>query len=486
MPILVDKNVDDFLSICMVSDFFYPNMGGVENHIYNLSQALMVRGHKVIVITHSYGDRIGVHWLSNFLKVYYLPLPVLHSQCTWTALWAPSMIWIRNILYREGINHLHAHQAHSSLCHDSIMLARILGIPTTFTDHSLFNFDDVSSIVTNKLLRITLSPPEITVICVSHTGKENTCLRAHISSNRVWVIPNAVIGPCFQPLESSSIKEDEDDDANNKDKDITNNKKKTIVVLSRLVYRKGADLLVNLIPQLLERNPFLNIIIAGEGPKRVDLEQMRDQYSLHDRVKMVGGIKSGEDCRNHLIKGDLFLNTSLTEAFCISILEAASCGLMVVSTNVGGIKEVLPSDMIILSKEVNVKSIIEAIEEGLGRIITNSKKKWENHHQISSSYNWHKIAERTEVVYLKSNHKGIPKGGGGGSSWLTRQRLLLIMEDYFQTGKIMGYLAVMVVLLQVIILAILDFFRPPHGIDMALTLDREAILTENEKEKHQR
>lgn len=41
-------------SICMVSDFFYPNMGGVEMHIWCLSQCLLQRNHKVIVITHSY------------------------------------------------------------------------------------------------------------------------------------------------------------------------------------------------------------------------------------------------------------------------------------------------------------------------------------------------------------------------------------------------------------------------------------------------
>jgi phosphatidylinositol glycan class A protein len=35
------------LSILMVSDFFYPNFGGVENHIYQLAQCLIYRGHKV-------------------------------------------------------------------------------------------------------------------------------------------------------------------------------------------------------------------------------------------------------------------------------------------------------------------------------------------------------------------------------------------------------------------------------------------------------
>jgi phosphatidylinositol glycan class A protein len=50
--------------------------------------------------------------------------------------------------------------------------------------------------------------------------------------------------------------------------------------------------------------------------------------------------------RDVLTRGDIFLNCSLTEAFCIAIVEAASCGLLVVSTKVGGVPEVLPPHMI--------------------------------------------------------------------------------------------------------------------------------------------
>nr|CAD7195564.1 unnamed protein product [Timema douglasi] len=53
----------------MVSDFFFPNMGGVEEHIFNLSQCLISRGHKVIVLTHSYGLRVGIRYMTNGLKV---------------------------------------------------------------------------------------------------------------------------------------------------------------------------------------------------------------------------------------------------------------------------------------------------------------------------------------------------------------------------------------------------------------------------------
>jgi phosphatidylinositol N-acetylglucosaminyltransferase subunit A len=47
-----------------------------------------------------------------------------------------------------------------------------------------------------------------------------------------------------------------------------------------------------------------------------------------------------------LRQGSIFLNTSLTEAFGIAILEAACAGLHVVSTRVGGVPEILPEDMI--------------------------------------------------------------------------------------------------------------------------------------------
>lgn len=64
----------------MVSDFFYPNMGGVEEHIFNLSQCLLGRGHKVVVMTHSYGDRVGIRYMTNGLKVFYYLITHSHKQ----------------------------------------------------------------------------------------------------------------------------------------------------------------------------------------------------------------------------------------------------------------------------------------------------------------------------------------------------------------------------------------------------------------------
>ena len=181
----------------MVSDFFYPNMGGVEEHIFNLSQCLLRQGHKVVVLTHSYGNRVGVRYMTNGLKVYYIPVKVFYNQCV-----LPTMICslplIRYIFIREKIQIVHGHSAFSALAHEGMLIGRLMGLKTIFTDHSLFGFADASAILTNKFLEISLADCNH-CICVSHTGKENTVLRANVQKEKVSVIPNAVDTTLFTP-----------------------------------------------------------------------------------------------------------------------------------------------------------------------------------------------------------------------------------------------------------------------------------------------
>ncbi|XP_073524168.1 phosphatidylinositol N-acetylglucosaminyltransferase subunit A [Phyllobates terribilis] len=365
--------------ICMVSDFFYPNMGGVESHIYQLSQCLIERGHKVIIVTHAYGDRKGIRYLTNGLKVYYLPLKVMYNQSTATTL-LHSLPLLRYIFVREKVSVVHSHSSFSAMAHDALFHAKTLGLHTVFTDHSLFGFADVSSVLTNKLLTVSLCDTNH-IICVSYTSKENTVLRAALDPEIVSVIPNAVDPTDFTPERQ-------------KEKSY----KITIVVVSRLVYRKGVDLLGGIIPEMCEKYPEVHFLIGGEGPKRIILEEVRERYQLHDRVRLLGALEHHQ-VRNVLVKGEIFLNTSLTEAFCMAIVEAASCGLQVVTTRVGGIPEVLPDNFIILC-EPSVKSLCSGLEKAIDKLRTGTLPSTETiHNAIKTFYTWRNVAERTEKVY---------------------------------------------------------------------------------------
>lgn len=63
---------------------------------------------------------------------------------------------LRSVLLRERITLVHAHQALSTMAHEATLHARTLGYRVVFTDHSMFGFTDLSSILANKLLTFTL------------------------------------------------------------------------------------------------------------------------------------------------------------------------------------------------------------------------------------------------------------------------------------------------------------------------------------------
>ncbi|OSX63554.1 glycosyltransferase family 4 protein [Postia placenta MAD-698-R-SB12] len=367
----------------MVCDFFHPNAGGVENHIYMLSANLIRRGHKVIAITHSHPpDRVGIRWLLPALKVYYLPFPTIASSAT-----LPNFLtflpYLRTIVLREGVEIIHAHASLSSLAHEGLLHAHLMGVRTVFTDHSLFGFDDAASILTNKLLEAALRNVDA-VICVSHTGRENTVLRARLLPQTVHVIPNALVADQFKPMPTIRSNDNERNTV-------------TIVVISRLAHRKGIDLLVATAPRICALFPNVKFVIGGDGPKLIDLLQMREKYMLQDRIEMLGPVQHS-DVRDVLVRGSIFINTSLTESFGIAILEAACAGLYVVATRVGGVPEILPEDMISFANP-DEDDVVRAMSEAIDIVTANKHDPIRAHERVRSFYNWCDVAERTEKVY---------------------------------------------------------------------------------------
>ena len=68
------------LSVALVSDFFFPSLGGVEMQIKELGLFLRDRIDKVIVITHCYPPEYCGVCLIEGVKTYYLPFPVITTN----------------------------------------------------------------------------------------------------------------------------------------------------------------------------------------------------------------------------------------------------------------------------------------------------------------------------------------------------------------------------------------------------------------------
>ncbi|KAJ9466883.1 Phosphatidylinositol N-acetylglucosaminyltransferase gpi3 subunit [Diplonema papillatum] len=382
--------------ICLVSDFFFPGFGGVETHIFCLAWCLKRAGHRVVIVTRAYNnDRQGIRCITGGVKVYYLPLysaSFPHGVST-----LPTTLdllpWLRHVFIRESVDIVHGHQTTSNMCQEAMFHATTMGIPTVFTDHSLFGFADASSIHINKVLEWSLQAVQH-VICVSHTARENTVLRAKKRPSDVSVIPNAVDPAKFQPEVSIAESETWRDIFERQRRSL---EKVTVVVITRLVYRKGADLLVDVIPSVCAKHPNVDWIVGGDGPRLLQIEQMIEMHNLHDKVELLGAVKH-DDVPGVLRRGQIFLNASLTESFCIAILEAAASGRVVVATEVGGVPEVLPSDLLILAPP-DPKALADGVTAALGRFPSVSP--WAQHRRVAAMYNWEDITARTMTVYAK-------------------------------------------------------------------------------------
>uniref|UniRef100_A0AC35U2G8 GlcNAc-PI synthesis protein n=1 Tax=Rhabditophanes sp. KR3021 TaxID=114890 RepID=A0AC35U2G8_9BILA len=332
------------------------------------------------MITRQYGKRKGLHILSTGLKVYYLPLIVTPIGVT-LATSVAGFPWIRNILLEEAIQIVHSHSSFSTLAMECIFWALPLKIKTVLTDHSLMGLSDLSSVLVNSLYLRYLVPTVNKAICVSYAHKENLFIRCKLKQQDIYVIPNAIDTHLFKPDPKQFY-----------------GNQTTIVIAGRLVYRKGADLLKYVIPKVCREHPSVRFVVAGDGPKRIDIEEMREKNNLFDRVMMLGMVPH-DQVNQVLVKGQIFLNTSLTEAFCMAIVEAASCGLHVISTTVGGIPEVLPPDMV-TKVDVDVDSIVQACLEAIhlresGKLLHPEAK----HKIVAPMYNWGDVTRRTEIVY---------------------------------------------------------------------------------------
>ncbi|KZT70409.1 glycosyltransferase family 4 protein [Daedalea quercina L-15889] len=421
--------------IAMVCDFFHPNVGGVENHIYMLSANLLKRGHRyqVIVITHSHPpDRVGIRWLLPGLKVYHIPFPTIASSATLPNFFT-FLPYLRSIVLREGVELIHAHASLSSLAHEGILHAHHMGVRTVFTDHSLFGFDDAASILTNKLLEAALRNVDA-AICVSHTGRENTVLRARLPPDSVYVIPNAIVADQFKPGVAHKDTASE----------------VTIVVISRLAYRKGIDLLVATAPRICKLFPNVRFVVGGDGPKMIDLLQMREKHMLQDRIEMLGHVRHN-GVRDVLARGSIFLNTSLTESFGIAILEAACAGLYVVATRVGGVPEILPEDMISFANP-DEDDVVRAMAEAVDIVSKGQHDPLRAHERVKQFYDWAPIAERTERVYANVRRTQ-PR-----SFWVRMQRTL-------ELGRFVGPIFAIILLVDCLFFVFLEWWIPRDFID---------------------
>ena len=118
------------------------------------------------------------------------------------------------------------------------------------------------------------------------------------------------------------------------------NGKLIILSVGRLVWEKGYSYALETIAILKSKGYDFEYQIAGKGIDYNMLVYHSKRLDIQDRVVFFGEL-SRDEIRKKLITADIYFQPSLTEALSLAIIEASYYGVPVVSSNIGGIPEVV-------------------------------------------------------------------------------------------------------------------------------------------------
>jgi len=117
-----------------------------------------------------------------------------------------------------------------------------------------------------------------------------------------------------------------------------------VTMVGSLVWVKGYEYALLAIRQLADMNVPVLFTIVGDGPERSRILFTIEDLGISDQVQLLGR-RSPEQVREILHNTDTFLLSSLSEGISNAALEAMACGLPVVTTDCGGMREAVRDEV---------------------------------------------------------------------------------------------------------------------------------------------
>ncbi|MBW8190548.1 glycosyltransferase family 4 protein [Neiella marina] len=158
---------------------------------------------------------------------------------------------------------------------------------------------------------------------------------------------------------------------------------------------KGPDTLIEALQQLNQQGIQLTVNMLGCGRYLAHVKQLAEQKGCADNVNLLGAIEHAQ-VSNYLDEADVFVMPSRTEGLPRALIEAMARGLPCVASNVGGIPELLPADVLVEKNDPH------ALADCLKRLCLSPEKLTQASAQNlekSKEYELNKLAKRRTDFY---------------------------------------------------------------------------------------
>ncbi|MDQ2838145.1 MAG: glycosyltransferase family 4 protein, partial [Actinomycetota bacterium] len=181
-----------------------------------------------------------------------------------------------------------------------------------------------------------------------------------------------------------------------------------LVCVSRLVPRKGQDVLIRALPAIRERLPEAALLIVGGGPYAGDLRELAVKHGVIENVCFTGPVPAAE-LPQHFAAGDVFAMPCRTRRFGMDVeglgmvfLEASATGLPVVAGDSGGAPDAVLAHR---TGEVVDGTDVAAVAAELSALLADPRRARElgaaGRRWVEQSWQWDTIADRlAELLQL--------------------------------------------------------------------------------------
>lgn len=219
---------------------------------------------------------------------------------------------------QQGVEHLHVHFGTNPT--EVALLARLMGGPAySFTVHGPDEFDRPLGLHLREKIEAASH-----VVAISSYGRSQLYRWVgHSHWHKIQVVHCGLETAFFDPPPTEPIPTTP-----------------RLVCVGRLCEQKGQLLLLDALRRLRDRGDDFQLVLAGDGEMRPELEAFIALHKLQDQISITGWISS-ERVKQELLAARTMVLASFAEGLPVVIMEAMALGRPVLSTSIAGIPELV-------------------------------------------------------------------------------------------------------------------------------------------------
>ena len=400
------------MKIGLLSYRSHPYSGGQGIYVKHLSKALSYLGHEVSVLSgqpypelddsielikipslgmFETGDRMKLF----SLKLLFKPLDLYEWLTVMTGGFPEPYTYGRRVYkyLKSNKKDFDVILDNQSLCGSLLKIQEILPLAVTIhhpitKDHKLemenaVNWKEkLSSMRWHNFLPMQkrVAPKLNKIICVSSPAKEDTIKEFLVDDKKIEVILNGIDIDKFVPGSKDLV-----------------HVNKIITTASADIPLKGLKYLILALPKILKSFPKTTLTVIGKSPSNSEVSKIIDKLDLNNIISFRSGIS--EDEIVHLYhSSEIAVIPSLYEGFGFGAGEAMACGVPLISTHSGGLKEVVGESAV----EIMPFSA-EEIEKAVINLFNNREKMKElsekGRQRMESKFDWKLAASSYESSF---------------------------------------------------------------------------------------